>query len=104
MAGQVKVRASVEGEIVKVKALMTHPMETGNRKDKATGELVPEHFITVVECKHNGESVLTGNWGPSVSKNPFLSFELMGGKPGDTISIEWVDNKGEKGSGEAKIV
>lgn len=103
MAAEVKIKAEVKGEVTVVKALMSHPMETGNRKDQKTGQLIPAHYITEVDCQHNGETVLTAHWGPSVSKNPYLSFEFQGGKPGDTVTISWLDNKGESGSGETQI-
>ena len=103
MAKTVKIRAKLKGEVVAVKSLMSHPMETGNRKDKKTGKPIPEHFIEDVDCRHNGETLLTAHLGPSVSKNPYLAFEFTGGKKGDAVQISWVDNKGETGSGEAKI-
>lgn len=99
----VKIRAQHKGDVTEVKALMSHPMETGNRKDQKTGEVIPEHYITEVNCQHSGETVLTAFWGPSVSKNPYLSFEFKGGQPADTVTISWVDNKGETGTGEATI-
>lgn len=103
MAKAVKIRAKASGDVTVVKALFSHPMETGNRKDKATGKLVPEHYITEVDCQHKGETVCTAYMGASVSKNPYMSFEFKGGAPGDDVKISWVDNKGESGSGEAKI-
>ncbi|MCP4043048.1 MAG: thiosulfate oxidation carrier complex protein SoxZ [Gammaproteobacteria bacterium] len=103
MAGKVKIRAKLKKGVAVVKSLMSHPMETGNRKDKKTGKKIPEHFIEVVDCQHNGETVLTAHLGASVSKNPYLSFEFTGANKGDTVKISWVDNKGETGSGEAKI-
>ncbi|MEN8133788.1 MAG: thiosulfate oxidation carrier complex protein SoxZ [Pseudomonadota bacterium] len=103
MAKAVKVRAKLKGDVTVIKALMSHPMETGNRKDKKTGKLVPEHVITEVDCQHNGKTVLTAYWGASISKNPYLSCEIMGGKKGDAVKISWVDNKGETGMGETKI-
>ena len=102
-AKDVKIRAQQKGDVTLVKSLMSHPMETGNRKDKKTGQLIAEHYITEVTCQHNGETVLTAHWGPSVSKNPYLSFEFQGGKPGDTVTVSWVDNNGETGAGEATI-
>jgi len=39
--------------------------------------------------------VLTAQWGPAVSKNPYLSFQFRGAKPGDKLTLSWVDNKGE---------
>ncbi len=102
-AKDIKIRAQHKGDVTLVKALMSHPMETGNRKDKKTGQVIPEHYITEVTVQHSGETVLTAYWGPSVSKNPYLSFDFKGGQPGDTVTISWVDNKGETSSGEATI-
>ncbi len=103
MANSIKVRAKAKGDTVVVKALIKHPMETGLRKDKKTGKVIPAHFIQEVSCKHNGKNVLVAEWGPAVSKNPYLSFSFKGGKSGDAVSISWVDNTGGKDATEAKI-
>lgn len=103
MASSIKVRAKVKGDVTTVKALISHPMETGLRKDKKTKKAIPAHFIQEVTCDHNGNNVMTALWGPSVSKNPYLSFRFKGGKAGDTLKLHWVDNKGESDSLEAKI-
>ncbi len=103
MAEAVKVRAKTKGDVTIVKPLMTHPMETGNRKDRKTGQKLPEHYLTEVTRQHNGKTVLTAHWGPSVSKNRYLSYEFTRGKAGDTVTINRVDNKDESGSGEATI-
>jgi len=103
MAKSIRIRAQAKGGETVVKALVTHPMETGLRKDKKTGEKIPAHFIQEVTCKHNGAQVLTAHWGPAVSKNPYLSFTLNGGKAGDTIELSWVDNKGEKDSATTDV-
>ena len=94
MAKTIKLRASAKGSEVTVKCLMTHPMETGTRKDKA-GKKIPAHYITEVTAEHGGAKVLTAYWGGGVSKNPYLSFKFKGGKAGDNVTISWVDNKGE---------
>ena len=103
MATSIKIRAKAKEGVTTVKALMTHPMETGLRKDKKTGNMIPAHFIQNVAAKHNGKEVLNAEWGGSVSKNPYLSFKFEGGAKGDEVEISWVDNKGEKDSGTAKI-
>ena len=103
MANSIKVRAKAKGDTVVVKALIKHPMETGLRKDKKTGKVIPAHFIQEVSCKHNGKDVLVAEWGPAVSKNPYLSFSFKGGKSGDAVSISWVDNTGGKDATDAKI-
>ena len=99
----IKMRANVENGVTTVKTLFSHEMETGQRKDAKTGKLVPAHFIQEVTCEHNGKNVLTALWGTAVSKNPYLSFKFAGGKPGDTLKITWVDNKGESDTLEGKI-
>jgi len=100
---KMKIRAWVDGKKATVKAIIFHPMETGLRKDKATGKPIPAHYITEVQCTHNGKSVLTCYWGPGVSKNPFVSFRFNGAKSGDALKVAWVDNQGQKGEKEAKI-
>ena len=102
MADPMKIRASMVGDKVEVKILMAHEMETGQRKD-SKGEIVPAHFIQNVTAVHNGKTVLSAQWGTAVSKNPFLSFRFTGGKPGDKITVTWVDNKGDKRTDEATI-
>ena len=102
MADPMKIRASMSGDKVEVKVLMSHEMETGQRKD-SKGAAIPAHFIQSVSATHNGKVVLSAQWGPAVSKNPFLSFKFGGGKPGEKVSITWTDNKGEKRTDEATI-
>jgi sulfur-oxidizing protein SoxZ len=92
-----RVRAG-NGEI---KILMTHPSENGLRKDAKTGQLVPAHFIKNVTVAVNGKTVLDGQWGGGVSKDPYLSFKVKGMKAGDKIAVNAEDNKGDKGSAEA---
>jgi sulfur-oxidizing protein SoxZ len=103
MANSIKVRANVAGDSTTVKCLVSHPMETGLRKDRKTGNVIPAHFIQEVTAEHNGQTVLTALWGPAISTNPYLSFKFKGAKAGDTLKISWVDNKGESDSTETKI-
>jgi sulfur-oxidizing protein SoxZ len=99
----IKVRARAKGDEVTVKALFSHPMETGGRKDKKTGKPIAAHFIQEVIAEHNGNNVLTAYWSAGVSKNPYLSFKFKGGKAGDTITLSWVDNQGGSDTFEAPI-
>ncbi len=103
MAKSIKMRAKLDGDVTTVKALVSHPMETGLRKDKKTGKMIPAHFIQEVVCEHNGNTVLTSLWGPAVSKNPYLSFKFKGANKGDTLKLSWVDNQGGSDSLETKI-
>ncbi len=103
MAKSIKLRAKAKGEVVEVKALISHPMETGLRKDKKTGKVIPAHFIKEVIVEYGAKKVLTAHWGGSVSKNPYLSLKFKGGKKGDTVKLSWTDNKDKSDSAEGKI-
>ncbi len=103
MAKSIKVRAKVKGGVTVVKTLISHPMETGLRKDKKTKKLIPAKFIQEVNCEHNGKNVLSALWGTAISKNPYLSFKFKGAAAGDTLKVSWVDNTGKSDSVEATI-
>ena len=103
MAKSIKLRAKAKNGVATVKCLISHPMETGLRKDKKSGKLIPAEFIQEVTCEHGGKTVLSAEWGSAISKNPFLSFKFSGANSGDSIKISWVDNKGASDSLEGKI-
>jgi sulfur-oxidizing protein SoxZ len=102
MTDPMRIRAQAAGDKATVRVLMSHEMETGQRKD-AAGKVVPAHFINEVSASLNGKVVLTAEWGPSVSKNPFLQFIVKGAKTGDKISISWKDNQGDSRTDEATV-
>jgi sulfur-oxidizing protein SoxZ len=103
MAKSIKIRAKMKGDETQVKCLMTHPMETGLRKDKKTGKLIPAHFINEVMAESGGNNVMTAYWSGGISKNPYLSFTFTGGAKGDDVKITWKDNQGGTDSDSAKI-
>lgn len=103
MADPMKIRATLQGDVADVKVLMSHIMETGQRKDPKTGQLIPAHFIQEVTATVNGKVVLDSQWSQAISKNPFLGFKVKGAKAGDKVVVNWVDNKGEKNTAEAAI-
>jgi sulfur-oxidizing protein SoxZ len=102
MADPMRIRATMQGDRVLVRVLMSHEMETGQRKDSA-GNVVPAHFIQSVAATLNGRTVLQAEWGPAVSKNPYLQFQFTGGKPGDKVQLTWTDNKGDTRTDEVVI-
>lgn len=102
MSDPMRIRAAVSGDKTTVRVLVSHEMESGQRRD-AAGKLVPAWFIQSITATHNGKAVFAAQWGPSVSKNPFVQFTFKGGKSGDVISVTWIDNKGDKRTDEAKI-
>jgi len=88
-SGEVK-SATIRGATVEIK--------------DAAGKTVPAWFIQEMSAMLNGRTVLSAQWGPSVSKDPYLQFVLKGAKAGDKIGIQWLDNRGERRSDEATIV
>lgn len=102
MAEPMKIRANLVGDGTEVRVLMSHDMETGQRKD-AQGRIVPAWFIQSVTVTHAGKTVLAAQFGPGVAKNPFLAFRFKGGARGEKVAISWTDNKGGRRSDEATI-
>jgi sulfur-oxidizing protein SoxZ len=102
MADPMRIRAQASGDKAVVRVLMSHEMETGQRKDSA-GKIIPAWHITDVTASLNGKQVLSAEWGPSVSKNPFLQFTIKGAKAGDKVSVTWKDTKGDTRTDEATV-
>ena len=102
MADPMRIRAQVAGDKATVRVLMAHEMETGLRKD-AAGKVIPAWYIQDVSAQLNGKTVMTAQWGPAVSKNPFLQFTVKGAEAGDKVSVSWGDNKGDKRTDEATV-
>jgi len=101
-AGPMKMRATQGAGFTEVRVLMSHPMETGQRKGP-DGKLVPLHFIQNLTVKVNGKVVLEGETSQAVSRNPVFSFRLKGGAKGDKIEVSWLDNQGETNSTETAV-
>ncbi|KRH99078.1 thiosulfate oxidation carrier complex protein SoxZ [Curvibacter sp. PAE-UM] len=97
-----RIRAQAAGDKATVRVLMSHEMESGQRKDSA-GKVVPAWFIQDVSASLNGKVVMTAEWGPAVSKNPFMQFVVKGAKAGDKIAVTWKDNKGDSRTDEATV-
>jgi len=97
-----RIRAQVQGGGAIVRVLMSHEMETGQRKD-AAGKTIPAWYITDMSAALNGKLVLSAQWGTAIAKNPFTQFTIKGAKSGDKISISWTDNHGDKRTDEAVV-
>jgi sulfur-oxidizing protein SoxZ len=102
MADPMRIRAAEAAGVTTVRVLMSHPMESGLRKD-AAGNTVAAHFITEVVATHNGKSVLQAMWSGAVSQNPFLSFKFKGAAKGEKVQVKWTDNKGDSRTDEVAI-
>ncbi len=96
------MRATLAGGYTDIRVLMTHPMETGLRKDP-DGKLVPMHFIQSVIVKVNGKTVVDSQISQAVSRNPVFSFRVKGGAKGDKVEVSWLDNQGEANRTETAV-
>lgn len=97
MAIPMRVRAG-NGQI---RLLVIHPSENGLRKDAKSGQLVPAHFVKTLTVTVNGRTVLDGQLGGGISKDPYLAFRVKGLTTGDKVTITAEDNTGDTGSVEA---
>lgn len=103
MANEMKMRATMSGDVADVKVLIQHPMDTGLMKDKKTEKLIPAHFINQVVATLNGKTVMEAQWGGGIAQNPFLGFRIKGAKAGDKVGVNAVDNLGTKFEGEVVV-
>jgi sulfur-oxidizing protein SoxZ len=97
----IRMKVKLKNNIATVKAIISHPMESGNRKQD--GVPVPAHFIQEVECFVNDASVLKTYWGGGVQKNPYFSFRLKEAKMGDKVKLTWKDHTGDSDSKEVLV-
>ena len=102
MGDPMRLRAQVKDGLTDVRVLMSHPMETGLRKDTA-GKIIPALFINDVKATSGGKTVLTAKWGQAISQNPYLQFRFKGARAGDKVVVTWTDNTGDTRTDEVAI-
>ena len=102
MGDPMRIRAQVKDGLTDVRVLMSHPMETGLRKDSA-GKIIPAVYINDVKATSGGKTVLAAKWGQAISQNPYLQFRFKGAKAGDKVSVTWTDNTGDTRTDEVAI-
>lgn len=95
-------KTAAKGEIIEIKTLISHKMESGQRKDSKTGELIPRQIINKFVCTFNGEEVFTSDWHPAVSANPYMAFNFRAEESG-TFVFEWTDDDGSVYTLEKKL-
>lgn len=95
MPEAIKLRTSWQEDIVEIRLMMPHPMETGQRKDLESGKPVAAHFIETFIVSANGQELVRGQLNTSIARNPLFSFYARGLKAGDRIEVIWTDNRSE---------
>jgi sulfur-oxidizing protein SoxZ len=89
------------GDIIEIKTLMSHVMETGFRRT-ATGELIPRNIITSFTCRYNGEEVFRADLFPAIAANPFITFSTIATDSG-TFDFHWIGDRGFAETASAAI-
>ena len=90
-----------KGDIIEVKALVSHVMETGNRKG-SDGNVVPRKILNKFTCTVNGKEVFAADFEPAVSANPYIQFKFKAQESGPVV-LTWTDDDGSKIVGEESI-
>ncbi|WP_413207835.1 thiosulfate oxidation carrier complex protein SoxZ [Rhodospirillum sp. A1_3_36] len=99
---RVKVpKKASKGEIITIKTLISHEMESGQRKDKA-GKTIPRQILHTFTCAFNGQEVFSCDMEPAVSANPYLEFDAKVEESG-TFVFTWLDDDGSTYTAEAKV-
>ena len=89
------------GEVVEIKTLISHPMETGFRTGP-DGALIPRDIIHRFTCTYNGEEIFSADLFPAITANPFITFTTVAAESGE-LALSWTDDKGQTQTETAKI-
>ena len=89
------------GDIIEIKTLMSHIMETGYRRT-AAGDLVPRNIVTSFTCRYNGKEIFRADLFPAIAANPFLSFFTVAQDSGK-FEFEWIGDNGFSETASASI-
>ncbi|MEE9454809.1 MAG: thiosulfate oxidation carrier complex protein SoxZ [Paracoccaceae bacterium] len=97
MASGVKPRVKVPrtaavGDVITIKTLISHKMESGQRKDKE-GNIIPQSIINTFSCDFNGQNIMSVDLSGAVSTNPYFQFEATVPEAGD-FTFTWNDDDG----------
>lgn len=104
MSARPRVRVpdtAAPGEVILIRALLSHPMESGQRRD-AAGELIPRKIVNAFECTFNGAPVFSCELEPAISANPYLEFHARVNESG-VFSFAWTDDDGSVYTDERSI-
>jgi sulfur-oxidizing protein SoxZ len=90
-----------KGEVFEIKTLISHPMETGQRRDEI-GRPIPRDIINRFVCTYNGEEVFRADLFPAIAANPFLAFFTVATESGELV-FRWTDDHGNTQTETARI-
>lgn len=89
------------GEVIEIRTLLAHPMETGHRRD-TYGKLIPRHIVHTFTCTYNDVEVFRAEWHPAIAANPYLVFYTVATESG-RLRFTWSDDAGNVYTTEAEL-
>jgi len=92
---------AAKGEIVEIKTLVSHVMESGQRKDRE-GKVIPRKIVNKFSCSYNGKEVFSANLEPAIAANPYIAFYIRATESG-TLEFTWVDDDGATTKAQHKL-
>jgi len=98
-----KLRAKENNGVTHAIALINHPMKSGLLRVDSEHRRSPCFFITNVGADNNRQNLMTAQWSGAISQHPVMEFRFAGGRKGDTLSLRWIDNAGNRGQASTSI-
>ena len=89
------------GEVIEIKTLISHPMETGYRRD-LNGQSIPTHIVDKLTCRLGDRVVFSAEFGTGIAANPYVQFYAVADASGELV-VEWSDDQGAKGRATAAV-
>jgi sulfur-oxidizing protein SoxZ len=86
-------KTAKHGEVITLKAIASHPMETGHRRE-VTGKVIPRDILNQMTCHYDGIEIFRAEFFPAIAANPFISFTTIATQTGP-ITFRWVDDAGK---------
>jgi sulfur-oxidizing protein SoxZ len=94
-------KTAKKGEVITLKAVFSHPMETGHRRD-VRGKAIPRDIVSKFSCRYDGAEVFRADFFPAVAANPFISFTTVATTSGPIV-FTWTDDAGKSWSETAQL-
>ena len=91
-----------KGDILTIKTLISHKMETGLRKNKKTGKIIPRQIINKFVAQFNGADIFSVDLDPAISANPYFQFKMKAEESGE-FAFMWIDDNGETYTKKSKL-
>lgn len=88
--------------VTELKIIIVHPMRTGRSKNE-DGQLMPAHFMQLMQVVMNGQVIVDAQTGTAISRNPYFTFYIQDAQIGDVITVNWQDNRGLEGHGQVTV-